>query len=263
MKLMNDLSEKSVLTAEQHDLGYASQGLPLKAVPEPEPATAGEFDKALQYHITETDQSPYDLGWTALRHEPTSKEFIDELVAVFAGAATPEAAREAAQDVLARHAEAIEARLRARWSEAAHETASKTAPAALVLPQPDPTGQTYRLYKDRPLAPGMKRRQISAREHFEAEWKRYVDAQVLYMDDLRRLDGDLVTALYLQETYERKHVAAKWKVRDLVPTRSVRADRELADLDHKLQLPAVREALRLKKVAARRRQRELAQANPL
>lgn len=96
------------------------------------------------------------------------------------------------------------------------------------LPEPDPSGESYALFKNRGsptertgrhvLVQYRLKHRISAKEHFGKVWKPYVEAKLLFVDDLRRLDPQLLAGLYLQVHRDRGK-GFIWKVSDILPSR--------------------------------------------
>lgn len=144
----------------------------------------------------------------------TSKDSDDRKRLAIRGLFEKEAARQKAQPAL-QIGEALEQ----------PGDATKVAPS-LTLPKPG----EFALYRDRPLIPGSKR-QILATEHLRNTWQKYIDAGILTGEVLRRLDPDLVRALYNQEHHEAARKGATWKVRDLFSVRTTRVADEDAALD--------------------------------
>lgn len=111
-------------------------------------------------------------------------------------------------------------------------------PPTLELPPVDLSGATYTLYRDRPVAKEGGLRRITAREHLEREWQPYIDAGVLYLDELRKRDPALVKALEQKASKD----PSEPKASELIPDRSVRVTKKLEEL---AKIPEVREAMEL------------------
>lgn len=227
---------------KRHD--YFETLVPLKRLIGDECATPEEFDKQARNDVRIERELRRD-------EVPLQKEdaILSSAIEVALSKKTRAVKAAALTALFEQHRLAVAQELRSQGAASGSLPASSGHPS---LPAADPSGQAYTLYKDRPLIPGSKRR-ISAREHFDATWRRFVSAGLLYMDELRKRDRELVAALYLQESYERRTSGATWKVRDLIPTRSVRADRELNELERCLGGTNLQEMARLARVERMRR----------
>lgn len=140
--------------------------------------------------------------------------------------ATPTAMREAFVVLAATIRAEITQEVLKPFNAAAEGEATPAQKTTLTLPEPDPTGKTYPLYKDRPFVSPGARRRITAREHLHNTWQRHIDAGLLTTEALQKLDAELVRALYNQKHYEAQKKGANWKVADLLGTRLDRVAHE-------------------------------------